>query len=188
MNLHDFKDIEPSLLLEEFFVGNSKARGLFEDRFGKVRTQFTVEIEGEWDGKNLTLNEDFVYANGDQEKRTWTIRKTGENTYEGATDNVIGVARGETAGNAFNWRYDFNLSVGEGKVWKVHFDDWMFLQSDGVLLNKARIKRWGVTLGTVFISFTKDTGAEFDSVTYDDPANEAGNRDTVASASYQSAE
>lgn len=188
MNLQDFKTIMPELRLEEFFVGKSKARGLFEDRFGKVRTQFTVDIEGAWDGNTLTLNESFEYADGDQEKRTWTIRKTGPSTYEGATENVVGVAKGEISGNAFNWRYDFNLKVRDDKVWKVAFDDWMFLQSDGVLLNKARLKRWGVTLGTVFISFTKEQNSLLDNMNYDHPANEAGSQDTVTAASYQLAE
>lgn len=188
MNLKDFKNVAPELRLEEFFDGFSRAKGLFEDRFGKVRTQFSVDIEGDWDGEVLTLKEDFVYADGDQEQRTWNIRKTGDNSYEGKTDSVLGVAVGEIAGNAFNWRYDFNLKVGDDKVWKVHFDDWMFLQSDGVLLNKARIKRWGITLGTVFISFTKVQDTDFGKVEYADPANEAGNRDTVAAASYRSAE
>lgn len=188
MNLHDINKLQPVLKLEEFFSGKSKAYGLFEDRFGKVRTQFSVDIDGVWDGETLTLHEDFLYADGDKEVRTWTIRKTGTNTYKGETDQVIGVASGATSGTTFNWRYDFNLKVGDGKFWKVSFDDWMFLQPDGVLLNKARIKRWGVTLGTVFISFTKVPQQLPDSVNMEDPANEAGNRDTVASASFQSAE
>lgn len=188
MNLQDFRHIVPELRLEDFFVGRSTARGLFEDRFGKVRTQFTVDIDGQWDGKTLTLEEDFRYADGDQEKRTWSIRKTGPKSYEGTTDNVVGVAKGEIAGNAFNWRYDFNLTVGDGKVWKVSFDDWMFLQPDGVLLNKARIKRWGVTLGTVFISFAKEQSSLLDSVDYEHPANEAGSQDTLTAASFKMAE
>ena len=62
------------------------------------------------------------------------------------------------AGNAFHWKYDFNLKVGDG-YWKVKFDDWMFMQPNGVLLNKATVTRWGFELGTVFLSFSKPEAA-----------------------------
>ena len=77
-----------------------------------------------------------------------------EMNYEGSTENSIGIATGRRAGNAFNWTYDFNLKVGDG-TWKVKFDDWMFLQPNGVLLNKATVTRWGFKLGTVYLSFSK---------------------------------
>ena len=34
-------------MLEEYFLGQTSAYGLFEDRFGKVRRQFKVDITGE---------------------------------------------------------------------------------------------------------------------------------------------
>lgn len=188
MNLSDFKTTAPSLNLEEFFSGKTIASGLFEDRFGKVRTQFKADINGHWDGRTLTLEEDFLYVNGDKEQRVWAIEKVAENIYHGSTDSVVGLARGKTAGNAFNWRYDFNLEVSEGKVWRVRFDDWMFLQPNGVLLNKARVTRWGVTIGTVFISFSRDASEASGTVDLQDPANEAGNRDSLEAAQYRSAE
>ena len=40
-------------------------------------------------------------------------------------------------------KYKFKLNVGED-IWTVRFDDWMFLQADGVLLNKATAYRWGI--------------------------------------------
>lgn len=155
MTTEDFKSQEPTLVLEDYFSGQTVASGLFEDRFGNVRTQFKVDIKGEWDGKTLTLDEDFLYQDGSTEFRRWVINKTGPNTYTGTTDQAIGEAKGITSGNAFRWEYKFNLNVGDG-VWKVKFDDWMFLQKDGVLLNKATVYRWGFKIGTVFISFQKE--------------------------------
>jgi hypothetical protein len=119
-----------------------------------VQRQFVVDIHGTWDGTTLTLNEDFAYNNGEIENRVWKIRKSGENTYSGSTQQSIGEASGTSSGNAFHWEYDFNLKVGES-TWKVHFNDWMFLQTDGVLINKATVTRWGIKLGTVFLSFQK---------------------------------
>ncbi len=148
---------EPKLVLEDYFTGDLKAWGVFQDRFGNVRRQFTVDMTGTWDEETqtLTLVEDFLYNDGVTEQRTWEIKKTGENTYEGTEKNSIGLAKGQTTGNAFHWVYDYKLSV-DGKIWKVNFDDWMFLQDDQTLFNKAVIRRWGFRLGDVYIFFRKE--------------------------------
>lgn len=155
MKIEDFKDGSPRFELESFFLGETKAWGLFQDRFGTVRRQFTVDITGTVEGDILTLVEDFDYSDGEQERRVWTIRRTGPDSYEGTADGVVGTAAGRIAGNAFHWRYDFDLPVGE-RTWRVTFDDWMFLQPDGqVVLNRADVIKWGMTLGTATISFAK---------------------------------
>ncbi|MGO1120704.1 DUF3833 domain-containing protein [Rhodovibrionaceae bacterium A322] len=152
MTVQDFETQQPRLVLEEYFEGRTVAYGLFEDRFGNVRNQFSVIIDGTWDGKVLSLDENFSYFDGETEYRRWEIEKLAENKYVGTTENIIGEAYGETAGNSFNWKYKFKLKVGDG-IWNVRFDDWMFLQPDGVLLNKATVYRWGFKVGTVFLSF-----------------------------------
>ena len=154
MKINDFKNTVPIFVIEDYFQGRTQAWGLFEDRFGIVRRQFVVDITGTWDGKTLILNEDFVYNDGEKENRVWVIRKQADGSYIGNTDNAVGDAVGYLNGNAFNWKYDFNLKVGDGS-WKVHFDDWMFLQPNGVLLNIATVSRWGLKVGTVFLSFQK---------------------------------
>jgi hypothetical protein len=158
VNINDYKETTPKLNIENYFEGDTYAWGVFQDRFGKVRRQFTVDIKGTWDeeAQELKLVEDFLYNDGQTEQRIWVIQKTGENTYTGMADGVIGVATGETAGNAFNFKYDFNLPV-EGKIWKVSFDDWMYLNPDEkTLFNKATIKRFGIRLGDVYIFFRKN--------------------------------
>jgi hypothetical protein len=59
-----------------------------------------------------------------------------------------------TYGNALNWAYDLKLPV-DGKVWQVSFDDWMYMQPDGVMLNRAKMSKFGFTLGEVTIAFQK---------------------------------
>ena len=158
MKPEDFAGREPRFLLEDYFAGQAKAWGIFQDRFGKLRRQFEVEIVGTWDGETLTLVEDFVYDDGEVEQRIWTIRKTGAHSYEGQADGVIGTAQGEGYGNALNWRYNFNLKVGDS-VWAVAFDDWMFLQGDGVMINRAEVSKFGIELGQVTLVFTKNAEA-----------------------------
>ena len=72
----------------------------------------------------------------------------------GRADDVIGLAQGQTRGNAFHWNYTLALPV-DGSVYHVALDDWMYLVNDQVMLNKASMRKWGVDLGEVTLSFTK---------------------------------
>jgi len=155
MEPKDFAGREPELVLEEYFAGRTRAWGIFQDRFGNLRRQFTVDIKGSWRNGELTLVEDFVYADGETDRRVWRIRKLDAHRYEGRADDVIGTAAGEAYGNAVNWRYALVLDFG-GQSWTVRFDDWMFLQPDGVLINRATVSKLGITLGQVTLVFRKN--------------------------------
>ena len=154
MQATDFKDATPKLVIEEYFAGKTIAWGLFEDRFGTIRRQFTVDITGTWDGTELVLDEKFAFSDGERDQRIWKIRKTGDNTYVGEADDVIGQASGQASGNALNWQYQMDMKVGSGHL-RVRFDDWMFLQPSGVLLNRARVSKFGIEIGTVTLAFQK---------------------------------
>ena len=152
----DIAKSDPKLVLEEYFAGDTKAWGLFMDRFGKVRRQFTVDVKGTWDGETLKLVEDFIYDDGEIEQRIWKLNKTGADTYEGTADGVVGKATGSISGNAFNWEYTFDLKMKDDKILRVHFDDWMYLQEDGVVINKAVVTKLGFKLGEAIIVFKKE--------------------------------
>ncbi len=164
MRAEDFAGSEPRFVLEEFFAGHIRAWGIFQDRFGRVRRQFAVDIHGTWDGRTLTLVEDFTYSDGETEQRVWHVRKLDEHRYEGEADGVVGLATGRSYGNALNWQYDFELRVG-GRSFRVHFDDWMLLQPGGVMINRATVRKWGLTIGeaTIFFSpFRRDESGSAD--------------------------
>jgi hypothetical protein len=46
------------------------------------------------------------------------------------------------------------LKIKDSTV-KVDFDDWMFLQDRGILINRAEVKKWGLNIGVVTITFLK---------------------------------
>ena len=155
MKPSDFARQKPKLVLEDYFSGKTRAWGIFEDRFGKVRRQFIVDINGVWDGTTLTLDEHFEFNDGEKSFRQWRIRKTPDGGYVGEADDVVGTATGIASGNALNWSYVLDMKTGEKSTLRVRFDDWMFLQRGGVLLNRARMSKFGIELGAVTISFMK---------------------------------
>ncbi|KAA0875697.1 DUF3833 domain-containing protein [Nitrincola tapanii] len=154
MSIEDFESKQPTLVLEEYFQGSVYAWGIFEDRFGKLRREFQVEILGEWNGETLVLDEYFLYSDGERDRRVWTITPLDGQRYQGSAADIIGYASGEVRGNALNWQYKMDLKVGDGS-WRVHFDDWMYLQPGGVMVNRAKVSKWGVELGSVTLFFTR---------------------------------
>ena len=154
MNIEDFTGRTPELVLEDYFLGQTKAWGIFEDRFGNVRREFEVDIAGTVDADVLTLDEHFTFADGEKDRRVWTIRRINANTYEGTADDVIGTAQGKVFGNALNWTYKVDLAMGDRSL-RVRFDDWLFLQTDGVLINRARVTKWGFEVGQVTLFFRR---------------------------------
>lgn len=153
-SVDDFADADRQFRLEDYFLGQTTAYGIFEDRFGKIRRQFKVDITGTVNGGTLTLVEAFDYADGEQDMRTWTIEILGDGAYRGTANDVPDMAEGRAVGNAFNWQYKVDLTVN-GSTWNVGFDDWMYLLQDDVLLNRAYVTRYGIRIGEVTIAFRK---------------------------------
>ena len=154
MQPEQFAGASPAFRLEQYFLGHTRAWGIVEDRFGTVRKQFVVEMAGRQDGETFILDERFHYADGTSDHRVWQIRRRDGNTYEGTAADVVGTARGRAFGNALNWRYRFDLPVG-GRRWRVRFDDWMFLQPGGIVINRAKMRKWGFRIGELTLAFAK---------------------------------
>ena len=150
----DYAAEKPVLDLKTYFNGELTAHGIFTDRSGKVVRRFTVAMTGTWQGNEGTLDERFTYSDGKTERRVWRLTDLGGGRYTGRADDVVGEAQGQAAGNALNWTYTLRLPVDD-KVYEVQFDDWMYLVDERVMLNKARMSKFGIFLGEVTLSFTK---------------------------------
>jgi 5-hydroxyisourate hydrolase-like protein (transthyretin family) len=150
----DYAAEKPALDLKRYLDGELVAHGIFTDRAGKVARRFTVQMTGTWQGNQGTLDERFTYSDGKTERRVWRLTDLGGGRYTGRADDVVGEAQGQAAGNALNWTYTLRLPVDD-KVYEVQFDDWMYLVDERVMLNKARMSKFGIFLGEVTLSFTK---------------------------------
>lgn len=152
----DYAAEKPVLDLRRYFNGTLDAYGVFTDRSGQVVRRFTVVMRCSWNGEQGVLDEDFTYSDGTTQKRIWRLTHLGNGRYEGRADDVVGVAEGQVAGNAFRWGYTLALPV-DGRVWNVQFDDWMYLLDERVMLNKAVMSKFGIRLGEVTLSFVRRT-------------------------------
>lgn len=155
----EYRQQQPALDIFHYFQGRTEAWGMVQDRSGKQLRRFHVEIDGDVVGDTLTLHERFVYDDGEKQQRIWRIRRTGDNRYQGTAGDIEGVASGQAAGNVFHWRYSMNVEAS-GSRWLLHFDDWMFLQDGSHLFNKTEMKKFGITVATVTLFFTRTTAEE----------------------------
>ena len=162
--MKQFEKNLPKLDLFAFFEGETIAYGIFEDRFGNLKRQFRVNIKGKIDNKTLTLDEDFLYDDGEKAKRIWKIKKqidSNDNkvSYVGNADDVEGKAFGSISGNTLNWTYDIYLNI-KGSNIKVHFNDWIYQQSDDLAINRAYVSKFGINIGSVTLVFLRGKTAD----------------------------
>ena len=142
MKPEDFKGKEPRLIIEEYLSG-------------KVTRQFSADLNGTWDGKQLILKEKFNWDDGEVQDREWKINKIDENNYEGTAGDVVGKAKGYSYGPAFKFEYVLLVPV-KGKEIKITFDDWIFKQDDRVAINRATMTKFGFKVAELTVVFVKD--------------------------------
>ncbi|MCK9799825.1 DUF3833 domain-containing protein [Pseudomonas sp. MAFF 302030] len=154
VEVSQYREQTPALELRQFFTGRVEAWGMFQKRSGEVIKRFHVQINSRSEGDRFIMHEDFTYSDGTRQTRVWTLRPDGPGRWRGTADDVVGEAEGEVAGNALRWRYVLNLPV-DGKIYQVHFDDWMFLLDENTLANRSYMTKFGFELGQVTLFFRK---------------------------------
>ncbi|WP_285410650.1 DUF3833 domain-containing protein [Pseudomonas sp. FR229a] len=151
-----YADQQPALSLEHFFSQPVKAWGMFQKRNGEVTKRFEVDLVSRREGNNLILDERFVYSDGTHQRRIWTLTPEENGRWSGRAGDVVGVAKGQIAGNTFHWRYRLNLPVDDS-TYEVSMDDWMYLIDEDTLINRTSMSKWGVEVGQVTVFFRRES-------------------------------
>ncbi len=139
--------------LEGYFAGKTTATGSFRAING-TRRDFEVDLKGRWNGKTLTLVEDFRYADGERDRKTWRFRKIAANQYRGTREDVVGETLVTITGNTARFSYLVDLDPG-GKPNRVRFYDTMTLGADGNVLNKALVTKFGLPVAKTRVEFRR---------------------------------
>lgn len=153
-SIEDYQGTKPDFELFEYFEGDIIAWGMLQDRNGKQTRRFEVQIKGRVQGNLLTLEEDFVFDDGEKQHRTWVITRNMDGHYIGNADDVVGEATGHVSGNALNWKYVLRVPVDD-TTYDITFNDWMFRQDEKRVFNIAEMTKWGFSVGKVILFFEK---------------------------------
>ena len=145
----------PAFDFQQYFDGTVTAHGIVRNRGGKVLRRFVVTMQCNWTplGRG-TLHEQFRFDDGERQERTWQVWRDADGSWTGTAPDVVGQAKGETAGPAFHWRYTLQLPV-DGTVREIQFDDWMYRIDERTVVNTAEMRKFGVRVGEVVLSFTR---------------------------------
>lgn len=156
LRVEDQAGLGPPLDLYEFFNGETEAWGLVQDWRGRVVRQFVASIDGQVVNGELVLDEVFRYGTGERETRRWKIRRQSDNKLRGTANDIVGEATGRTHGNAMMWRYEMDIET-RGKKVRVRFDDRLWQIDGDTLINRAAIKKFGVTVAEVTLFMRKSS-------------------------------
>lgn len=142
------------VLLEEFFLGKTSGRGYFKSWVAGVHRPFSVKTRGTMRGDTLTLVEDFVYDDGERDRKTWKFTRTGYNTFEGTREDVVGKAKIKIYEDRITLKYLVDIP-NNGKKTRVRFSDILSRQVDGTIRNVANVYKFGIKIGRVDLTFKR---------------------------------
>ena len=154
-----YSDNQPKLVAEEFFNGRLTAHGIVKDMGGKVIRHFNAEINAYWQEGIGTLEEDFVFDDGEKQRRVWKLTPNGETVdgnrrYIGTAGDVIGESDATVAGNSLFMEYVLRIPYNDSTL-DITIDDRMYLVSPTVVINESTMKKFGVTVGQILLVIEK---------------------------------
>ncbi len=149
-----YSEDQPVADIREYFNGELKAWGFIQNWRGVVTRRFDIDMVGSWEGDVGTLEEYFRFYDGEVQERIWTLNRLSDTEFTGQAGDVVGLAQGRMAGNSINMKYRLDVPI-DGKTIRLTLDDWMWLLNDDVVINKTKMKKFGITLGTLTIFMQK---------------------------------
>jgi len=110
---------------------------------------------GSWDEKGVgTLDERFVYDDGEVQTRTWTMKPIKEGVFNATAGDIIGDSLMQAQGNTVMLDYTMRVPY-KGSTIDIDVRDWLHLQDDGVIINHSKMKKFGFDVGELVITILK---------------------------------
>lgn len=140
--------------LIKFFTGKTIADGKFAAING-VKRDFKVKLTGHWNGRKLTLVEDFTYSDGIKNRKTWRMTKTGEGRYSGTREDVVGTATVKVSGQTARFSYYVDIDEGPGENIVRFYDTLKFAADNKTMKNTALVTKYGLPVARVRVDFRR---------------------------------
>lgn len=147
---------QPTLSVREFFDGTLSAHGIIKNRSGLVTRYFNANVEASWDANGVgTISEYFTYDDGENAERIWKLVPKAPNQYIATANDVVGESTITVKGNSLFMEYVLQLPRKDSTI-EVNIDDRMYLVNNKVIINEGVIRKFGIRIGSVTLSFTKE--------------------------------
>jgi len=153
-SIGDYRDRSPAFVPEDFFNGALTAHGVVKDFSGTAIRHFNADIIGCWSDGVGTLDESFLFDDGQQQTRVWTLTPSGNQTYIGTAGDVVGDGAARWEGNAMFLDYTLRIALDDSTI-DVHIDDRMYRISENVVVNESKMRKWGFGVGEILLTLIR---------------------------------
>lgn len=142
----------PAITLVSAFAGRKRGEGHFRVWLTGDERRFTARLNGHVAGRDgartLTVVEDFLYDDGQEDRLTWVFRETGPGRWRGRREDTVGTADVVEENGLIRLTYvaDFRSASG---VTRLGFADVISARPDGVIVNDAVVTRAGLPVAAV---------------------------------------
>lgn len=166
VDIQQYKDNQPKLVLDQFFNGELTAHGILKNRSGEVIRYFNVTMTGNWDENGVgTLAEKFIFNDESIQYRTWTftpvamakdaaITEPNRIKYQATANDTLAPTLIDLSGNAFFMNYDLLINY-QGDDIDVNIDDKMYLINENVIINESVMTKYGIEVGYITLTIIK---------------------------------
>lgn len=136
------------ITLEAAFAGRAVGAGVFRVALTGTERRFTARLDGRLEGDRLTVVEDFLYDDGEENRLTWVFDRAGPGRWTGRREDTVGPAQVVEAGTEVRLSYLADFQAGDS-VTRLGFEDVIYFAPDGRIINDAVVARWGLPVGRV---------------------------------------
>lgn len=145
---------EPKFDLQAFFSGSLTAHGILKNRSGDVIRYFNATLEGRWENGVGTLDEVFLFDDGEVQNRSWIMTLNEDGKYIATANDVIGFGEMTISGNALFMSYVLQVPYN-GDLVEINVDDRMYMVKEGVVINESVMTKLGFDVGYLSIMIQK---------------------------------
>lgn len=139
----------PTFDMHRHLSGELLCEGMIFGPTGRVTSRFRATMKMQWEGPRGTMDEHFIYDDGSTQDREWRLTLEDNGAIRAEADDVIGTGRGSLAGNTLGLRYRIRLPESNGGH-VLDAVDWMYVQPDGVILNRSQFRKFGIKVAELF--------------------------------------
>ena len=136
------------ITLDQAFSGKSIGAGVFRVDLTGAERRFKARLDGRLVGDRLTVVEDFFYDDGEENQLTWVFDRAGPGQWTGRREDTVGVASVVETGTDIRLSYLADFRSGDD-VTRLGFEDVIYFDPDGRVINDAIVTRLGIPVGRV---------------------------------------
>lgn len=157
VDINGYANNYPTLALTKFFNGKLSAHGIIKNRAGEVTRYFNVTMTGHWsDNGTGTLDEYFLFDDGEQQRRIWTFEPQSDGSYLASANDVSTPTKMYVSGNALFMDYILNIQY-QGEPLDIAIEDKMYLIDENVMINESTMTKWGFEVGYITLTLIKES-------------------------------